>query len=39
MAQLDFGGFGHTDAVAVIDTIGVHPDFAGRGTARRCCRN
>ncbi len=34
MARLDFGDFGRTDAVAVIDTIGVHPDFAGRGIAQ-----
>jgi ribosomal protein S18 acetylase RimI-like enzyme len=33
MARLDFGDFGRTDAVAVIDTIGVHPDFAGHGIA------
>ncbi len=34
MARLDFGDFGRTDAVAVIDTIGVHPEFAGRGIAQ-----
>lgn len=31
MARMDFGEFGHTEPVAVIDTIGVHPDFTGRG--------
>lgn len=34
MARLDFGDFGRTMPVAVIDTIGVHPDFAGREIAR-----
>ncbi|MDA1101846.1 MAG: GNAT family N-acetyltransferase [Proteobacteria bacterium] len=34
MAGLDFGDFGRTVPVAVIDTIGVHPDFAGRGVAQ-----
>ncbi len=33
MARLDFGDFGRTAPVAVIDTIGVHPDFAGRDIA------
>ena len=33
MARLDFGDFGRTSAVAVIDTIGVYPDFAGHGIA------
>ncbi|MDP6831169.1 MAG: GNAT family N-acetyltransferase [Alphaproteobacteria bacterium] len=33
MARLDFGDFGRTDAVAVVDTIGVHPEFAGHGIA------
>jgi ribosomal protein S18 acetylase RimI-like enzyme len=28
MARLDFGEFGHVDPEAVIDTIGVDPDFA-----------
>lgn len=31
MARMDFGEFGHTEPVAVLDTIGVDPDFAGRG--------
>ncbi|MBL6952173.1 MAG: GNAT family N-acetyltransferase [Alphaproteobacteria bacterium] len=34
MARLDFGDFGRIVPVAVIDTIGVHPDFAGRDIAR-----
>jgi len=31
MARADFGEFGHTEPVAVLDTIGVDPDFGGRG--------
>lgn len=31
MAKADFGDFGRTDPVAVIDTIGVEPEFAHRG--------
>jgi ribosomal protein S18 acetylase RimI-like enzyme len=31
MARVDFGEFGKVEANAVIDTIGVHPDFAGYG--------
>ena len=31
MARVDFGEFGQMEATAVIDTIGVHPDFAGYG--------
>lgn len=34
MARIDFGDMGHAQATAVIDTIGVHPDFAGRGVGR-----
>jgi GNAT superfamily N-acetyltransferase len=33
MALLDFGDFGRAAPAAVIDTVGVHPDFAGRGVA------
>ncbi len=35
MARVDFGEFGRTDPTAVVDTIGVHPDYGGRsvGTA------
>jgi ribosomal protein S18 acetylase RimI-like enzyme len=32
MAKTDFGDFGRTEPTAVIDTIGVHPQFAGKGT-------
>ncbi|MGI9412443.1 MAG: GNAT family N-acetyltransferase [Hyphomicrobiales bacterium] len=28
MARVDFGEFGHTEPEAVIDTIGVNPDYA-----------
>ena len=31
MAKVDFGDFGRTEPVAVIDTIGVDPGFAGGG--------
>ena len=31
MAKTDFGDFGRTAPTAVIDTIGVHPQFAGSG--------
>ncbi len=31
MAKTDFGDFGRTEPTAVIDTIGVHPQFAGTG--------
>lgn len=31
MAKTDFGDFGRTEPTAVIDTIGVHPQFAGSG--------
>ena len=31
MAKVDFGDFGRTEPVAVIDTIGVDPDTAGQG--------
>ncbi|HLB13811.1 MAG TPA: GNAT family N-acetyltransferase [Burkholderiales bacterium] len=30
-ARTDFGDFGRTDPVAVLDTIGVDPDYAHRG--------
>lgn len=33
MARVDYGDFGRAAPVAVIDTIGVHPDFAGHGVA------
>lgn len=31
MARVDYGEFGQAGRAAVIDTIGVHPDFAGSG--------
>ena len=31
MASVDFGDFGRTEPVAVIDTIGVDPGFTGAG--------
>ena len=34
MARADLGDFGRVEPVAVIDTIGVHPDFAHRGIGR-----
>jgi ribosomal protein S18 acetylase RimI-like enzyme len=34
MAKVDFGDFGRTEPVAVLDTIGVDPDFAHRGIGR-----
>jgi ribosomal protein S18 acetylase RimI-like enzyme len=34
MANVDRGDFGRTAPVAVIDTIGVDPDYAGRGLGR-----
>jgi len=34
MARVDFGAFGRVDPIAVLDTIGVHPDWRGRGVGR-----
>jgi predicted N-acetyltransferase YhbS len=31
MARVDLGDFGRTEPVAILDTIGVDPDYAGRG--------
>jgi GNAT superfamily N-acetyltransferase len=31
MAKTDFGDFGRTEPTAIIDTLGVHPEFAGTG--------
>jgi GNAT superfamily N-acetyltransferase len=31
MARADYGDFGRTEPVAVLDTIGVHPDFSHHG--------
>jgi ribosomal protein S18 acetylase RimI-like enzyme len=34
MARVDFGEFGHMQPTAVIDTIGVDPDYRDRGIGR-----
>ncbi|MDP6706696.1 MAG: GNAT family N-acetyltransferase [Alphaproteobacteria bacterium] len=34
MARIDFGDFGRAQPVAVIDTIGIDPDFAGHGVGK-----
>lgn len=34
MARVDFGEFGRVESTAVLDTIGVDPDYAGRGVGR-----
>jgi ribosomal protein S18 acetylase RimI-like enzyme len=34
MARVDLGEFGRVESVAVIDTIGVDPDFGGKGVGR-----
>lgn len=34
MARVDFGEFGRIGPVAVLDTIGVHPNFRGQGIGR-----
>ncbi len=34
MARVDFGEFGKVENAAVLDTIGVHPGFAGSGFGR-----
>ena len=33
MARIDFGEFGHAEAAAVIDTIGINPDYGHAGIA------
>jgi ribosomal protein S18 acetylase RimI-like enzyme len=33
MARVDYGEFGETEPEAVMDTLAVNPDFAGRGVA------
>jgi len=33
LARIYFGEFGITERVAVLDVLGIHPDFTGRGTA------
>ena len=34
MARVDFGEFGRVESTAVLDTIGVDPQYAGRGVGR-----
>lgn len=34
MARVDLGGFGRTSPEAVMDTIGVNPDFQGHGVGK-----
>ncbi len=34
MARVDFGEFGRVDSAAVMDTIGVDPDYGNRGVGR-----
>jgi ribosomal protein S18 acetylase RimI-like enzyme len=34
LARVYYGEFGRTDPVAVLDAMGVHPDFARRGAGR-----
>jgi len=34
MARVDLGEFGRVDATAVLDTIGVRPDYQNRGVGR-----
>ena len=34
MARVDFGEFGHMEPAAIMDTIGVDPDYRGRGVGR-----
>jgi len=35
MGQVFTGEFGSPEAVAIVDTVDIHPDFQGRGTGRR----
>lgn len=43
LARVYYGEFGAPEPVAVLDTIGVHPDFQGRGAGaaliRQLCTN
>lgn len=34
MVRLDYGDFGRVEPAAVLDTIGMHPDYTGQGLAR-----
>jgi ribosomal protein S18 acetylase RimI-like enzyme len=38
LARVDYGEFGTTEPVAVLDTLGVHPDCAGRGAGSALLR-
>lgn len=38
MARVDLGEFGRTEPTAVMDTIGVHPAFAGKSVGRALLR-
>jgi ribosomal protein S18 acetylase RimI-like enzyme len=38
MARVDLGEFGRTEPTAVIDTLGVHPAFAGKHVGRALLR-
>jgi len=38
MAQVDLGEFGRTEPTAVMDTLGVHPAFAGKHVGRALMR-
>jgi hypothetical protein len=39
MARVDLGEFGRVETTAVIDTIGVDPDYRNRASAALWCRN
>lgn len=38
LARVFYGEFGTLEPVAVLDTLGVHPDFRGRGVGRALSR-
>ena len=38
LARVFYGEFGTLEPVAVLDTLGVHPDFRGRGVGRALTR-
>lgn len=38
IASVDYGEFGVTEPVAVVDTVGVHPEFRGRHVGRALMR-
>lgn len=38
LARVFYGEFGRTERAAVLDTLGVHPDFRGRGVGRALLR-